>query len=73
MCMIKKIDYLCTAHKHHASYNNCGTRRGVIGVGSIMGSDDFFMKIRRAADATASLIIFEKGKGKVDDHTFVLN
>lgn len=69
----KKIDYLCTAHKHHASYNNCGTRRGVIGVGSIMGSDDFSMKIRRAADATASLIIFEKGKGKVDDHTFVLN
>lgn len=69
----EKIDYLCTAHKHHATYDNCGVRRGVIGVGSIMGSDDFSMKIRRSADASASMIIFEKGKGKVDEHTFVLN
>lgn len=68
-----KIEWLIYGHLHHASFKNCGVRRGIIGVGSIMGSDDFSMKIRRSADASASLIIFEKGKGKVDEHTFVLN
>ena len=48
-------------------------RRGVIGVGSIIGSDDYSMSIRKTSDATASFVIFESGKGKVDEHTFVLN
>ena len=43
------------------------------GVGSIIGSDDYSMSIRKTADATASFVIFETGKGKVDEHTFVLN
>ena len=68
-----KIDYLCGGHKHHTSFANCGVRKGVIGIGSIIGSDDFSMKIRKSADATASLVVFEKNKGKVDEHTFVLN
>ena len=68
-----KIDYLISGHRHHSDYVNCGVRRGVIGVGSIVGSDDFSLSIRKTADATASFIIFEKGKGKVDEHTFVLN
>lgn len=68
-----KVDYLAGGHKHYSNYANCGVRRGVIGVGSIVGSDDFAMKIRKSADVTASLIIFEKNKGKVDEHTFVLN
>lgn len=68
-----KIDYLIAAHKHHSEFNNCGIKRGTIGVGSIIGIDDYSMSIRKASDATASFIIFEKGKGKVDEHTFVLN
>lgn len=68
-----KIDYLIAGHKHHSEFNNCGVRRGTIGVGSIIGSDDYSMSIRKTADATASFIIFETGKGKVDEHTFVLN
>lgn len=68
-----KIDYLVAGHKHHSEFVNCGVRRGVIGVGSIIGSDDYSMSIRKTADATASFVIFETGKGKVDEHTFVLN
>lgn len=68
-----RIDYLIAGHKHFSEYSNCGVRRGVIGVASIVGSDDFSMKIRKSADASSSLIIYEEGKGKVKDYTIVLN
>ncbi|MGF6375087.1 hypothetical protein M2140_000121 [Clostridiales Family XIII bacterium PM5-7] len=68
-----RIDYLIAGHKHHTEFTNCGTRKGCIGVGSIIGSDDYSLSLRKTADATASLVIFEKNKGKTDEHTFVLN
>lgn len=68
-----KISYLCTGHKHHSNYVNCGVRKGCIGVGSIVGLDDYSVSIGKSADATASFIVFEEGKGKVDEHTYVLN
>lgn len=68
-----KISYIIAGHKHHSEFNNCGVRKGCIGVGSIVGSDDFSFSLRKAADATASFVIFEKDKGKTDEHTFVLN
>lgn len=68
-----KISYLIAGHKHHGDFKNCGVRKGCIGVGSVIGSDEFSMMIRQAADATATFLIFEEGKGKVDEHTYVLN
>lgn len=68
-----KIDYLLAGHKHFNEYSNCGVRKGVIGVSSIVGSDDFSMTLRKTADASASFIIYEEGKGKVKDYTIVLN
>ncbi|MEY8365751.1 hypothetical protein AALA22_08965 [Anaerovoracaceae bacterium 41-7] len=68
-----KIDYLAAGHMHHNKYSNCGIRKGVIGIGSMMGIDEYSVKLRKSADATASLIIFEKDKGKTDEHTFILN
>lgn len=68
-----KISYLIGGHKHHGEFKNCGVRKGCIGVGSIVGSDDFSMSIRKSSDATASFFVFEVGKGKVDEHTIVLN
>ena len=68
-----KISYLIAGHKHHGEFKNVGVRKGCIGVGAIVGSDDFSAQIRQTADATASLILFEEGKGKVDEHTCVLN
>lgn len=68
-----RIDYLIHGHKHTQNYAEVGTRKGVIGIGSLCGIDDFSIKIRKSSDATASFIVFEKNKGKVDEHTFVLN
>lgn len=68
-----KIDYLVAGHNHFSRYENCGVRKGTIGVGSIVGVDDYSLSLRKSADATSSFVIFEKGKGKTDEHTFVLN
>lgn len=68
-----KISYLISGHKHHSEFKNTGIRKGCIGVGSIIGSDEFSMSIRQCADATATFLVFEEGKGKVDEHTCVLN
>lgn len=67
------VDYIIAGHKHHTSFDNCGTKKGCIGVGSVIGSNDYSITLRRTSDSTASLIIFEENKGKVDEHTFVLN
>ena len=68
-----KISYLIAGHKHRGEFLNCGIRKGCIGIGSVVGVDDYSVKLRKSADATATLLIFEEGKGKVDEHTFVLN
>lgn len=68
-----KISYLLSGHKHFGSYENCGVKKASIGIGSVVGSDEYSMKLRKSADATASFIIFEEDKGKVDEHTIVLN
>ena len=68
-----KIDYILAGHKHFNEYCNCGVRKGAIGVASIVGSDDFSMTIRKTADASASFLIYEQGKGKIKDYTIVLN
>ena len=60
-------------HKHYNEYANCGVRRGAIGVASVVGIDDYSMRIRKSADASASLICYEENKGKVADFTIVLN
>lgn len=67
------IDYIIAGHKHHHNYTNCGARKGAIGVGSIVGSDDFSMKIRKIADPSALFTIFEEGKGKVIEYTIILD
>ena len=68
-----KISYIISGHKHHGEFKNCGVRKGCIGIGSVVGSDEFSMLIRQCADATATFLVFEEGKGKVDEHTYILN
>ena len=67
------IHYLETGHMHTDAYKNCGVRRGCLSVGSILGVDDYAMKLRRTSDATATLYICERGKGKSVQYTYVLN
>ena len=68
-----QIDYLCTGHKHHANSINAGVGKGCIGVGSVIGIDDFSMKLKRTSNPTATFAIFERGIGKVDEKTIYLD
>ena len=67
------ISYLIGGHKHHGNYKTTGVRKGVLGLGSIIGSDDYSISIMATADPTGSFYIFEEGKGKVLDYTIVLD
>lgn len=67
------IDYIVAGHLHHNDIEQSGYRKGAIRVGSIIGVDNFSMKVRKCADATANIGIFERDKGLVDFHTIVLN
>jgi hypothetical protein len=67
------IDYLFSGHKHNSTYKNTGAKKGVIGVGSIVGSDDFSMKIRKASDAGCLLTIFTEKLGKTVEYTITVN
>lgn len=69
----KNVDYLVAGHKHHKEFSEVGNRMATIGVGSIVGSDDYSLQLRAAAGATATMLVFEENKGKTDEHTFVLN
>lgn len=68
-----QIDYIVAGHLHHNESFQGGYRKGVIRVGSIIGVDDYSMKVRKCADATANIAMFERDKGLVDFHTIVLN
>src|SRR5690606_19865193 len=52
-----QIDYMVTGHKHHANSINAGVRKGCIGVGSVMGVDDFAMDINRVSNPTSTYAI----------------
>lgn len=67
------VHYLEAGHFHTDAYRNCGVRRGCISVGSIVGVDDYALRLRRISDATATLYICESGKGKVVQYTYPLN
>ena len=69
----ENIDYIIAGHRHHSNVSNLGFKRGWIGVGSIIGIDDFSMTLKRISDPSATFVTFQKNKGKVDEHTFILN
>lgn len=69
----KRIDYIAAGHLHHCNINLFGTRQGTLRIGSIIGCDDFSIKLRKRADANASFMTFKKDKGLVDIHNIVLN
>ena len=67
-----QIDYMVTGHKHHSNSINAGVRKGCIGVGSVMGIDDFAMDIKRVSNPTSTFAIFEEGVGKTVEYTIYL-
>lgn len=67
------IDYIAAGHLHHNNINLFGSRKGAIRVGSIIGCDDYSLKLRKRTDATSTFCIFEKNYGLTDIHINVLN
>jgi hypothetical protein len=67
------ISYLASGHKHHANSVNLGLLKGSIGVGSIIGIDDYSMSLKRMSDPSATFAVFEKGKGKTIEYNIPLN
>lgn len=69
----KNIDYLICGHKHHSYLVNSGYKKYMIGIGSIVGVDDYSAKILKTAEASADFLIFEKNKGRSVDYSIKLN
>lgn len=68
-----QIDYLVSGHKHHSSSINVGINKGCIGVGSIIGIDDYSMKLKLTSNPSSSFVVFEENKGKSIEYTINLN
>jgi hypothetical protein len=68
-----QIDYICTGHRHHANSINAGVNKGCIGVGSVIGIDDFSMQLKRVSNPSATFVVFEKDCGKTTEYTINLN
>ena len=69
----KPIDFILTAHKHHQNSINAGIRKGCVGIGSIIGIDEYSMTLKRVSDPSATFVIFEKGVGKTEEKIIYLN
>lgn len=59
------IDYLIAGHLHHSKSETVGVNSEVINIPSIIGIDDYSMKLNKTSNAGATLLVFEKFKGKV--------
>ena len=69
----ENIDYVVSGHKHHANSSNIGMSKGSIGVGSIIGLDDYSIQLKRIADPSATFAVFEKCKGKTIEYNIKLD
>lgn len=67
------IDYLIAGHLHHNKVEEIGVNKEVLNMGSIIGFDPYSLKLQKTSNASAKLITFESGKGKVCEHTMKLN
>ena len=67
------VDYLFGGHMHHSREEDTGINSEVILVPSIIGIDDFSMKLRKTSNAAAKVFCFEEGKGKIAEYIYKLN
>ncbi len=62
------IDIMFGGHSHHARATNVGLCKDVVGIPSLIGIDTFSMKIGKTANAGATFVIIEDGKGITEEH-----
>ena len=66
------IDYLFGGHMHHSREEDTGINSEVILVPSIIGIDDFSMKLRKTSNPAAKVFCFEEGLGKTAEYIYKL-
>lgn len=67
------IQYLLAGHLHHNKVEEVGINQEVVNIGSIIGIDNYSLSLRKTANASAKLLMFEQDKGKTCEYTFKLN
>lgn len=67
------IQYLLAGHLHHNKVEEIGMNSEVINIGSIIGADSYSLSLRKVANASAKLLVFDQLKGKVCEYTMKLN
>lgn len=67
------INYLIMGHKHHTCSEEIGMGCEVLNVGSVIGVDNYSLSLRKTANASAKLFVFEQTRGKVCEYTLKLN
>lgn len=67
------IQYLLAGHLHHNKVEEVGVNQEVINIGSIIGVDSYSLSLRKTSNASAKLLVFEEGKGKICEYIFKLN
>ena len=67
------IQYLLAGHLHHNKTEEVGVNSEIINVGSIIGIDNYSLSLRKTANASAKLLVFEQTRGKVCEYTLKLN
>lgn len=67
------IQYLLAGHLHHNKTEEIGINSEVINVGSIIGVDDYSLSLRKTANASAKLLVFEQTNGKICEYILKLN
>ena len=68
-----KINYLIAGHLHHQKQAEVGKNYQVFNIGSIIGLDDYSLKLQKSASASATMLIFEENKGKTIEYSINLN
>jgi len=68
-----QIDVLIAGHLHHSKSESVGINSDVINVPSIIGLDDYSLSLNKSSNAGATLVIYEEGKGKIQEYNIKLD
>lgn len=66
------IDYIIAGHEHYDNSSNVGKGKYVIGVRSLIGTDDYSRKIKKSADAGALFLVFKENYGKYATYDIIV-
>lgn len=67
-----KIDVLIGGHMHHLHEETVGINRDVVSVPSIVGIDDFSMKLNKTSNPGATLFLLKENSGVVQEYRIKL-